>query len=109
MDGYGGYGVKHAELMFHPIVMGMEWAVSSVSSDTVSKILPNPGREVTPRVRAIDIIVSPDICLEDGDVDVGVEAGLVREVAVDAAELGVVAEDGERVQGVDQPVSMNGS
>ena len=57
---------------------------------------------------SIDIIVIPDICLEDGDVDVGVEAGLVREVAVDAAELGVVAEDGERVQGVDQPVSING-
>ena len=52
----------------------------------------------------INSIVIPDIGLEDGDVDVGVEGGLVGEVPVDAPELGEVAEDGERVEGVDETV-----
>ena len=52
----------------------------------------------------INSIVIPDIGLEDGDVDVGVEGGLVGEVPVHAPELGVVAEDGERVQGVNETV-----
>ena len=48
--------------------------------------------------------IIPDVGLEDGDVDVGVEAGLVRQVAVHAPELGVVAQHGEGVERVDEPV-----
>ena len=52
------------------------------------------------------IIIIPDVGLEDGDVDVGVEAGLLGEVTIHAPELGVVAKDCERVQGIDEPVDM---
>ena len=47
---------------------------------------------------------APDVGLEDGDVDVGVEAGLVRQVAVHAPELGVVAQHGQGVERVDEPI-----